>query len=456
MLTQVFAFLTLSALPLLLNAQNTFYQPDEFACVGKTVEMKCYIQAPSSEIFSISVPLVSFDGSDPYTMDQINSNNVPNRDTSRYDIEQITTGNTHIGASITISSFEATDSDILFGCHGQYFNGTDTEALASGYPPKTPAPPYKPWTPDVKVISVSYGCFAEISISFIYGSSDAPIQYYKMYVNGELSEDHLDNSTSFFNPALVSFYVVPATTYKISVAAVSCAGTSPVSDIDGGNTFSIPSFDLDSSFYFTLDYFNGLVINWSFQDKSDIAIAIGYNLKVDTSFLINGESYTLNQTQTFSQTSALTSYTHDLGLSVITENEIHLAITVRLGIVSQCYDSTYSGNTITTTDADLVSKVAFVNIPTSKSWVAIVALSLGLLLCSVSNVTSILVAINESFRRRSALRKQNYTQLVPANELGEPLINREVHTFPGPIAPVYSVNTLGHVPSYGEMSGVKM
>ena len=455
MLTRIFAFLTLSALPLLLNAQNTFYQPDEFACVGKKVEMKCYVQ--SSELFSISVPLISFDGSDPYTMDQINSNNVPNRDTSRYDIEQVYSQRlSRIGASITISSFEATDSNILFGCHGQYFNGTDTEALASGYPPKTAAPPYQILTAYAKVISISYGCVAEISIEFFPPASDVPIQYYEMYVNGKLSEDHLDNSTIILDPALVSFYVVPATTYKISVAAVSCAGTAPVSDISDYNTFSIPSFELDSSFYVTLDYFNGLVINWSFQEKSDIAIAIGYNLKVDTSFIINGESYILNQTQTFSQTSALTSYTHDLGLSVITENKVHLAITVRLGIYSQCYDSDYSGNTITTTDADLVSKVAFVNIPTSKSWVAIVALSLGLLLCSVSNVTSIFVAINESSRRRSALRRQNYTHLVSANELGEPLINREVHTFPGPTAPVYSVNTLGHVPSYDEMSGVKM
>ena len=448
MLTRVFAFLTLSALPLLPNAQNTFYQPDEFACVGKKVEMKCYVQTPPSELFSILVPLISFDGSDPYTMDQINSNNVQNRDTSRYDIEQITTWYTRIGASITISSFEATDSDILFGCHGQYFNGTDTEALASGYPPKTPAPPYQPWTPDVKVISVSYGCVVEISINFFPPTSDVPIQYYEMYVNGKLSEDHLDNSTSFFNPALVSFYVVPATTYKISVAAVSCAGTSPISDIADSNTFSIPSFELDSSFYFALDYFNGLVISWSFQEKSDIVIDIRYNLKVDTSFRINGESYILNQTQTFYQTSDLTSYTHDLELSVITENEVHLAITVRLGIVSQCYDSDYSGNTITMSDDDLVSKVAFVNIPLSKSWVVIVALSVGLLLCSVSNVTSILVAINESSRRRSALRRQKYTQLVAMNEQAEPLLNTGVHTFPAPIAPVYSVNTFGQVPSY--------
>ena len=381
-------------------------------------------------------------------MDQINSNNVQNRDTSRYDIEQITTWYTRIGASITISSFEATDSDILFGCHGQYFNGTDTEALASGYPPKTPAPPCKPWTANVKVISVSYGCVVEISINFFPPTSDVPIQYYEMYVNGKLSEDHLDNSTSFFNPALVSFDVVPATTYRISVAAVSCAGTSPISDIADSNTFSIPSFELDSSFYFALDYFNGLVISWSFQEKSDIVIDIGYNLKVDTSFLINGESYILNQTQTFYQTSDLTSYTHDLELSVITENEVHLAITVRLGIVSQCYDSDYSGNTITMSDDDLVSKVAFVNIPLSKSWVVIVALSVGLLLCSVSNVTSILVAINESSRRRSALRRQKYTQLVAMNEQAEPLLNRGVHTFPAPIAPVYSVNTFGQVPSY--------
>ena len=447
MLTRL-AFLTLYTLPFLLNAHNTFYQPDEFACAGNKVEMKCYVQAPSSETFSISVPLISFGDSDPYTMNQINSNTVPNRDTSRYNIEQITIGETRIGAKITISSFVAADSDTLFGCHGRYYNGTDSEALASGYPPKTPAPPYRIWSAIVKLLSVSYFCTAEVSINFLASTNDVPIQYYEWYINGELSSDHLDKSTSYFNPAVVSFSVVPATTYKISVAAVSCAGTSPVSDVDGSSTFSIPSFELDSSLDFSLDYFNGLFINWNFQEQSGFAINIEYNLKVDTSFQLDGGSTILNQTLKFPQTSDVTSYTHDLGLSVITENEIDLAITVKLKIASQCYDRDFAGTAITKSNNDLVSKVAFLNIiPASKAWVVIVALSVGLLICSISTVISILVALNESSRRRSAFRRQKHTQLVTANEQGEPLLAREEPTFPALTAPVYSVNTLGQIPN---------
>ena len=445
MLTRL-AFLTLFTLPFLLNAQNTFYQPDEFACSGNKVEMKCYVQAPSSETFSISVPLISFDDSDPYTMNQINSNTVPNRDTSRYNIEQITTGETRIGAKITISSFVAADSDILFGCHGRYYNGTDSEALAFGYPPKTPTPPSKILTVNAKLLSVSYYCFAEVSIYYFAATSDVPIQYYELYTNGKLSSDHLDNTTSFFNPADVSLSVVPGT-YKISVAAVSCAGTGPVSDVDGSSTFSIPSFELDSSLDFSLDYFNDLVINWNFKELSDITININYNLKVDTSFELIGESTILNQTLTLYRSSDVTSYTHDLGLSVITENEIDLAITVQLKIDSQCYDRNYAGTAITKSNNDLVSKVAFLNIiPANKAWVAILALAVGLLICSISTVISILVALNESSRRRSAFRRQKYTQLGPANGLGEPLLAREP-TFPVPSTPAYSVNTLGKIPN---------
>ena len=455
MLTRL-AFLTLYTLPFLLNAQNTFYQPDEFACLGNKVEMKCYVQAPSSETFSISVPLISFDDSDPYTMNQINSNTVPNRDTSRYNIEQITTGETRIGAKITISSFVAADSDILFGCHGRYYNGTDSEALAFGYPPETPSPPSKVLTVDAKVLSVKYYyCYAEVSISFFAAASDVPIQYYEWYTNGKLSDNHLDKSTGTFNPAVVSFVVAPGT-YKISVAAVSCAGTGPVSDVDAFSTLSIPSFELDSSLDFSLDYFNGLVINWNFQQQSGFAINIEYNLKVDTSFQLDGGSTILNQTLKFSQSSDVTSYTHDLELSVITENEIDLAITVKLGIASQCDDRDFAGTAITKSNNDLVSKVAFINIiPASKAWVAILALAVGLLICSISTVISILVALNESSRRRSAFRRQKYTQLVTANEQGEPLLAREEPTFPVPSAPVYSVNTLEQVPSY-EMSGMKI
>lgn len=455
MLTRFFAFLTLSTLPLLLNAQNTFYQPDEFACAGKKVEMKCYVQAPSDETFSISVPLISFDLSDPYTMDQINNNNVPNVDTSRYHVEQITTGNTRIGAKITINSFVATDSDILFGCHGRYYNDSDTDALASGYPPETPVPPTKIYTVHAEVLSVSYFCSAKLKIYFLPSGSDVPIQYYEMYINGKLSDDHLDNKTSYFNSAYVSLSVAPATTYKISVAAVSCAGTAATSDIDDSSTFSIPSFELDS-FYFSLDYFNGLYIDWSFQEKSDIVIAIGYDLKVDTYFQLNSESTIQNQTLTISQGSDLTSYTHDLGLSVITENKVDMAITVKLGISSQCYDSDFAGAVITASD-DVVSRVQLINIPTSKVWIVVAGLSVGLLLCSVCNVIAILVGINENSRRRSAFRKQTYTQFSGLNEHSEPLL-REEQTIPVPRAGGNYVNTIGQVPTagYEEMSGMKL
>ena len=468
MLTRL-AFLTLSTLPFLLNAQNTFYQPDEFACLGNKVEMKCYVQAPSSETFSISVPLISFDDSDPYTMNQINFNTVPNRDTSRYNIEQITTGETRIGAKITISSFVAADSDILFGCHGRYYNGTDSEALASGHPPKTPSPPDQTWPVNAELLSVSYDCIAEVSIEYFSTSSDAYIQYYELYINGELSDDRFDLSIGYFKPAHVSFSVVPATTYKISVAAVSCAGTGPVSDVDDSSTFSIPSLVLDSSLDFTLNSLNGLVINWNFQEQSDITIAIEYNLEVDTSFQLDGKSTILNQTLKFSQTSDVTSYTHNLELSVITENEIDLAITVKLGIASECDDRSYAGTAITKSNNDLVLKVAFINntdcvtvttqallaTEASKAWVVTAALSVGLLICSVSTVISILVALKESSRRRSAFRKLNYTQLVTANEQAEPLLAREEPTFPVPSAPTYSINTLEQIPSY-EMSNVKI
>ncbi|KAI6653682.1 hypothetical protein LOD99_3186 [Oopsacas minuta] len=452
MMSRFSIILTVCLLPHLLSAENLFIKPDRVSCKGEEIKMSCYIEPPTGEQFSNKVPLISIDNSEPYTKDQINSNTIPHLDTSGYHIEKLSTVSPQIAASITITSFVSKDSAVLFGCHGSYISGTNTEALASGNAPRQAKVPNQIlFDLYVDLISISDWCRALVSIKFLGPpESERAIEYYQVYVDGDLQSANISNDTDYFYPSGFYLDVSPATTYSIGLAAVSCAGAAPKSqdDVD----ISIPSYELDSNLRFELDYFNSLIINWDFTKDHDIPFAIGYSLKVNTAFKTDLESSVLTQTLNFIQSSAETSYSFDFGLSIIGEQSLYLDITVDLGIVSQCHDDKFAGNIITNTQTSIRSHVAPINIPYKISWIVVVVVSVALAVCTCSNYVSILSLLVMYCEKKRINRRNAYHNLIPEDrtETSAPLLSRMEVQEPTLPAPGYSVNTgTAEQPRYG-------
>ena len=426
------ALLTLTAIPVLANSQNQFNSPNELVCNGQRIEMTCYIEPPTSEGFYLFfTPYISFNNSKPYDQDAIDSNSIPGIDTSRYSIEYLGVELPRLACTIVISSYLPQDAATLFGCHGEYFNGTDTAALSSGYAPQPVKPPNKVSKLVTYVNSVKYYyCLAEVHVSFETPYSSSPITNYNLYVNGEFDQK-IDATSS---QSTVLFNVSPGTTYKLSVTADNCGGTSEMSD---DSTIWVPSYSLDNKLDFYLDYFNYLVIEWSLTETyfSFTSIPISYNLKVDTAFTYEEGSNILNQSLNFEQSSSKSSYSFNLGLSIIGEKEITLDTTVKLTISSQCDDKRFAGNSITARKTGIKSHVSIINIPYNISWVVIAALIIVSALCTLSTIVMVLCTLNEHSKKRSLQRRTAYLSFVPQerSEAQEPLLN----------PPCYAVNTGG-------------
>ena len=423
----VLAFLTTVAIPVLTNAQNEFNTPTGLWCSGEKAEMTCYIEPPTSEpFFAIFVPQISFNGSQPYSQSEIDSNSIQGIDTSRYKIQYLGAESPRTACTIVISSYLPKDGNTVFGCHGEYYNGTYTTALASGDGPQPVDPPNKVKNLFSYINSIGSYCVASIDISFDHPTSNSPITNYNLYVDGEM-EQKLGIQTNY---PIVYLSVAPGKTYQLSVTADNCGGTSEMSD---QYSISIPSFNLGNTVSLSLDYFNNLVIQWSLSDNviSLNLIPITYRLKIDSSFAYEQTSSILNQTVTFQQYSDETMYSFNLGLSVIGEKEVTLDTIVKLTITSQC-GKEFAGTTVTGRETGLKSTVQLINIPYNISWIIVAVLIIVSVVCTGSNVVLVLYTMNEYSKKRSSHRRQAYLNLV-SREASQPLLN----------PPSYAVNTDG-------------
>ena len=113
------------------------FSPNEPLCIGEQVEMICYVVPPPSTSFVFDTAQVSFNGSDPVTLAQLNTNNmVGGIDLSRYtaNTDGLGVDTSRPGIKLIITSYIPSDSNTIYGCHGFFPNTSISEALVSGMP----------------------------------------------------------------------------------------------------------------------------------------------------------------------------------------------------------------------------------------------------------------------------------------------------------------------------------
>ena len=100
------------------------------------MQMICFVVPPTAQQFNSSAAEVSFNGSTPANLNQINSNDVTGVDTSRYttDVLGLTISTSLSGIRLTITPYQASDGATNFSCHGVYIGGVPSDSLISGYP----------------------------------------------------------------------------------------------------------------------------------------------------------------------------------------------------------------------------------------------------------------------------------------------------------------------------------
>ena len=98
--------------------------------------MICFVVPPTAKQFDSAAALISFNGSNPANLNQINNNDVTGVDTSRYtaDVSGLTISSSRPGIRLTISPYQTSDGATIFSCHGLYVGGVPSYSLISGYP----------------------------------------------------------------------------------------------------------------------------------------------------------------------------------------------------------------------------------------------------------------------------------------------------------------------------------
>ena len=98
--------------------------------------MICFVVPPTAQQFDSSVAVISFNGSTPADLNDININDVTGVDTSRYtaDLSGLTINSSRPGIRLTISPYQTSDEATNFSCHGVYAGGVPSESLISGFP----------------------------------------------------------------------------------------------------------------------------------------------------------------------------------------------------------------------------------------------------------------------------------------------------------------------------------
>ena len=115
---------------------NLTFSPSTPLCVGDVVQIICFVVPPTAQQFDSSAALVSFNGSTPANLNDININDVTGVDTSRYsaDVTGLTVSSSRPGIRLTISPYQTSDGATNFSCHGRYVGGIASYSLISGYP----------------------------------------------------------------------------------------------------------------------------------------------------------------------------------------------------------------------------------------------------------------------------------------------------------------------------------
>ena len=398
-LSQQIVVLVLCAVFLLSQAQNTFTVPNEYPCPGEEVVMYCYIEPPTSENFlTIFTPDISINGSGPYLSYDINSNQIPGIDTSRYKISDVSPypKDPKLAAKITITSYLPQDSATTFGCHGEYYNGSFSAALASGEAPMPASAPDQIYFVHASIESVGFYCIVYLDVRFSPPESEKPIQYYELYSNGFYARQ-LDNKTgnSFFDNPETYLFMTPGDSYDLRVAAVSCAGKAPLSQFD--TTVSLPLRTLGFLFYSYLDLNNNLDLNWFLSDVNSTTLTIGYSLEVTTTFLIGSITTVVTQTTEFSLPSTETEYEFKLGLSSLGERAVTVNTTATIRIIEQCSKSLPgSSETDTNTGTSTVQPIAIITGNSTylgSFFAGIIILILIIFACAVCNVIFLITLI---------------------------------------------------------------
>ena len=99
--------------------------------------MVCYIEPSPSKTFVFTVASVSFNGSTPATLTQINNNAIIDGvDLTRYSAN--TDGLNPTAARpvirLIIHRYLSSDSNTLIGCHGTFVDSSVSAAIVSGMP----------------------------------------------------------------------------------------------------------------------------------------------------------------------------------------------------------------------------------------------------------------------------------------------------------------------------------
>ena len=105
--------------------------------MGDTIEMICFIVPPPSDMFSSSIATVSISGSTPFTLTQLNSNDVLGGiDLSRYsaNVNGLNRSSIMSAIRLIINSYLPTDSATTFLCSTLLDNGTAYASTVSGSP----------------------------------------------------------------------------------------------------------------------------------------------------------------------------------------------------------------------------------------------------------------------------------------------------------------------------------
>ena len=113
------------------------FSPNTPLCLGEQVEMICYVQAPVSDNFALSVAAVSINGSEPQPLGQLNTNSLVNGiDLGRYSANTngLTLSQSRPAISLIIGSYLPIDSYTTFQCYGTFANGTLLAATLSDMP----------------------------------------------------------------------------------------------------------------------------------------------------------------------------------------------------------------------------------------------------------------------------------------------------------------------------------
>ncbi|KAI6648852.1 hypothetical protein LOD99_6926 [Oopsacas minuta] len=314
------------------------FSPNEPLCIGEQLEMICYIEPPPSESFGLSTAQVSFNGSTPANLGQINNDDVIGGiDLTRYsaNTDGLDTTPARPGIRLIISSYLPLDSDTTFGCHGIFPNSSTSDAIVSGMPMGQAAVPLPPSSLLSTLSGInSNTCESTVDLSWTPGASDREIEYF-------LFEDGADLNN--FNSSITQYSFLTSlqlnTNYSYSILAMSCAGNSTTQTADPIAVISYSLADNNPDIFLTYNQSNGmLTLEWSLLPSPvDQDILIEYSLELYYNHTLSGTTDQFSNSSTFLQLSSITVYSINITPHTSSDNTGVLTIIIAcLNITQQC------------------------------------------------------------------------------------------------------------------------